>query len=215
MTIDLDSLRGEDAFVGLDLSTVNDLCAAAVYLPRQSVLLARAWCPARRLTERSRMDGVPYELWRNKGFLHTTKSSERAIDKRELVEDFIEWISPFNVIELAYDRWGIAEFKRILADIDIDLPLAEHGQGFKDMSPATKAFQTLVLNQSIKHDGNPILTWCITNVVLSGDAAGNVKPDKRRATERIDVAVAAIMAVGAANKRAPDERLWTPETRIV
>jgi phage terminase large subunit-like protein len=53
-----------------------------------------------------------------------------------------------------------------------------------------------LIGRTLKHGGNPVATWCASNVSVRRDPAGNEKPDKERSTERIDAVVAAIMAVG-------------------
>jgi phage terminase large subunit-like protein len=65
------------------------------------------------------------------------------------------------------------------------------------MAPAMKTFEERVLNERLVHGDNPLLTWAVSNVVPDIDAAGNSKPNKERARERIDPVVAAIMAIGA------------------
>ena len=83
-------------------------------------------------------------------------------------------------------------------------PLRQFGQGYKSMSPGdASAFEERVLNRRLVHGGNPLLTWAVSNVALERDAAGNVKPSKERSRERIDPAVAAIMAVGLAAAQEP------------
>jgi len=72
------------------------------------------------------------------------------------------------------------------------------GQGYKDMSPPTKEILTTVLQKKIAHGNNPVLRWNFDNVVIKKDPAGNEKPDKEKSTEKIDGAVAAIMAFGRA-----------------
>ena len=62
------------------------------------------------------------------------------------------------------------------------------------MSPATKELMRLILEKKIAHAGNPPLRWMVDNLYVSADAAGNIKPNKQKATERIDGAVATIMA---------------------
>ena len=81
--------------------------------------------------------------------------------------------------------------------LGIVAPLEPMGQGFQDMSPAVKAFQLLAVNGRIRHGNHPLLRWCFANAVVVRDAADNRKLDKSKAYGRIDVAVAAIMAVGA------------------
>ena len=72
------------------------------------------------------------------------------------------------------------------------------GQGFRDMSPATKELMKLTLEKKIAHGGNPVLRWNMDNIFIKTDPAGNIKPDKEKSIERIDGAVALIMALDRA-----------------
>ena len=68
------------------------------------------------------------------------------------------------------------------------------GQGFKDMSPPTKELMKLTLEKKLSHGGNPVLSWMMDNVTIRTDPAGNIKADKEKSTEKIDGAIATIMA---------------------
>ena len=72
------------------------------------------------------------------------------------------------------------------------------GQGFGGLSNPTKELLRQVLENRIAHGGHPILRWNMDNIVLSEDASGNIKPDKKKVRERIDGAVAAVMALDRA-----------------
>lgn len=72
------------------------------------------------------------------------------------------------------------------------------GQGFKDMSPPTKELMKLVLEQKIAHGGHEVLRWMMDNIFIRTDPAGNIKPDNEKSTEKIDGAVAMIMALDRA-----------------
>ena len=50
----------------------------------------------------------------------------------------------------------------------------------------------------LRHDGNPVLEWCVGNVVGKPDRRGNLYPAKQRPEQKIDAAVALMMAVGRA-----------------
>ena len=72
------------------------------------------------------------------------------------------------------------------------------GQGFASMSPPTKELMKLVLEQKIAHGGHPVLRWNMDNIFIRTDPAGNIKADKSKSTEKIDGAVAMIMALDRA-----------------
>ena len=78
------------------------------------------------------------------------------------------------------------------------------GQGFKDMSAATKELMKLTLEQKLAHGGHPALRWMMDNIYIRQDPAGNIKPDKEKSTEKIDGVVAPIMALDRAIRGGAD-----------
>lgn len=198
--IDPRLLLGRRCHAGLDLSSTTDLTALVLEFeptPEDPVyrLLPTFWLPAEGLHEKADNDRVPYLVWRDAGYLQTTPG--KAISKKFVAERMAEIASLYDLQSIGYDRWRIADLQQLLEDEGISLPpLAPFGQGFKDMSPALDEFERRLLNGILKHNGNPVMTWCAANVVYSSDPAGNRKVAKDKATGRVDGIVAAIMAVG-------------------
>ena len=56
----------------------------------------------------------------------------------------------------------------------------------------------MTLEEKLAHGGHPVLRWMVDNIFVRTDPAGNIKPDKEKSTEKIDGAVAAIMALDRA-----------------
>lgn len=113
------------------------------------------------------------------------------------IESFIEELGrKYNIKEIAYDRWGAVQMSQNLDDDGFTI--VPFGQGFKDMSPPSKELMKLVLEGRIAHGGNAPLRWMMDNIYIRTDPAGNIKPDKEKSTERIDGAVATIMALDRA-----------------
>jgi len=79
--------------------------------------------------------------------------------------------------------------------------MVDFGQGFKDMSPASKELMRIVLDEKLMHGGNPVLRWMFENVYIETDAAGGMKPSKKKSREKIDGAVATVMSVFRAVRR--------------
>lgn len=205
---DLDSLRGRECWGGLDLSSTQDLTGLSLVFPPISAgerwkLVSWAWLPEDGLAEKEDKDRVPYLAWKRAGHLETTPG--KAIDKGFVARRAAELCSRFNVQEIAYDRWRIEDFKVTCANEGIELPLVPFGQGFKDMSPAVDDFERLLANREIEHQGNPVLTWCAANAVIVKDPAGNRKVSKEKATGRVDLLIASLMAVGRSIVRQSDD----------
>jgi phage terminase large subunit-like protein len=194
-------LIGARCHLGLDLSSTTDLTALLAFFPETGDLLPWFWMPSDTLEEAERRDHVPYRLWARQGFLETTPG--RAIDKSFVVHRLGEIAADYKVEAVAYDRWGMPEFMRLMADEGLKLNMVEFGQGWKDMAPALNAIETLVLQGQLHHPDHPILNWCVANAVALSDPAGNRKLAKDRSIGRIDGLVAAVMAVGLAARTGP------------
>ena len=143
---------------------------------------------------RVRREHVPYDVWERQGYLQTTEGN---VVHYGYIEKFIESLGErFNIREIAFDRWGAVQMVQNLEGMGFTV--VPFGQGFKDMSPPTKELMKLVLEQRIAHGGHPVLRWMMDNIFIRTDPAGNIKPDKEKSTEKIDGAVATIMALDRA-----------------
>lgn len=113
------------------------------------------------------------------------------------IERFIDDLGKkFHIKEIAFDRWGAVQMVQNLEGLGFTV--VPFGQGFKDMSPPSKELMKLTLEKKLAHGGHPVLRWMMDNIFIRQDPAGNIKPDKEKSTEKIDGAVAAIMALDRA-----------------
>ena len=197
--VDEDELEGRVCYGGLDLSSTTDITAFVLVFPPldeddKYVVLPYFWVPEDTLDLRVRRDHVPYDLWEIKGYLQTTEGN---VVHYGYIEKFIEKLGErFNIREIAFDRWGAVQMVQNLEGMGFTV--VPFGQGFKDMSPPTKELMKLVLEKRIAHGGHPVLRWNMDNIFIRTDPAGNIKADKEKSTEKIDGAVATIMALDRA-----------------
>lgn len=205
--IDPEALVGQDCFGGLDLASVSDLTSLALFFPKSGAVLLWNWLPADRVAERSERDRVPYDVWAEQGLIELTPG--KATSKKVVARRLDEISRRYQPRAIGFDRHGMKEIDQILEEEGIELPLVEHGQGFVSMSPSMKATEAKVLNRELVHD-NAVLTWAVSNVRLVRDDADNHKPSKGRSREKIDPAVALIMAIGVAvqHQDEPDDRAF-------
>jgi phage terminase large subunit-like protein len=193
-------IDGRPIYGGLDLSARTDL-TALVWAAEDNNgvvhLLPRVWMPADTMVAHGLRDRVPYDAWHRLG--HVTAVPGPAIDYDWVAQALGEDVARMNVVRINYDRWRIDILRQALQRLDVSMSwaLEPMGQGFKDMAPAIEAFENLSVAGRIRHGGHPLLRWCFSNAVVIRDAANNRKLDKAKSYGRIDVAVAAIMAVGA------------------
>jgi len=193
-------LYGRRCWGGVDLSSVNDLTAfALVFEPSFSDPVWRLkvwfWVPGIGLVQKAKQDRVPYVAWRDAGFVSAI--DRKTIEYEFVIKDIAEICPRFDVQKIAFDRWNFANFIKEKERIGANLPeMEEFGQGFKSMAPAVKEFEKMLIDEKVKHDGNPVLTWCAANAVAVEDASENKKLDKSRSNGRIDGIVASVMACG-------------------
>lgn len=199
--IDPDMLIGRECYAGLDLSSTLDLTAFVLVFPPRNdgekyIFLAYYWIPEDNMHKRSNKDHVPYDKWYAEGNIYATEGN--VVDYRYIEKTIKDIASKYVIKEIAYDRYNATQI--ILNLQDEGLTMVPFGQGFKDMSPPTKVILSEVLHHNIIHNNHPVLRWNFENVYVKTDAAGNLKPDKEKSTEKIDGAVAAIMAYDRATK---------------
>ena len=143
-----------------------------------------------------RRDHVPYDQWAKRGFIQTTEGN---VVHYGFIERFIcELGERYNIREIAHDRWNATMMVQTLEDDGFTM--VPFGQGFRDMSPPTKELMRLVLEHKLCHGGHPVLRWNMDNAYVRTDPAGNLKLDKEKSTEKVDGAVALVMALDRAMK---------------
>ena len=199
--VDPYALEGRACYAGLDLSSTSDLTALVLAFPPTSEdepyrVLPFFWLPEETLSLRVRRDHVPYDQWAKRGFIQTTEGN---VVHYGFIERFIcELGERYDIREIAHDRWNATMMVQTLEDDGFTM--VPFGQGFKDMSPPTKELMRLVLEHRLCHGGHPVLRWNMDNAFVRTDPAGNLKLDKEKSTEKVDGAVALVMALDRAMK---------------
>jgi phage terminase large subunit-like protein len=117
-------------------------------------------------------------------------------DMAAIEADIREMARRFDVRSVAFDPWGATQMRQALAADG--LPVIDFHMRTSNLSEPTKELAAAMASGRLKHDGNPVLEWCIGNVVGHYDARANVFPRKSRPEQKIDAAMALIMAIGRA-----------------
>jgi phage terminase large subunit-like protein len=204
-----EGLKGRVCYAGLDLASSIDLTALALVFPGEGGsydVLVDFWLPEEAVGELEKRDRMNYRSLAKKGFIHLTPGN--VIDYNFIRQTINEKRFIYDMRELAYDRWGSTQIIQNLQEDGFAIEEKEagaghplivpFGQGYKSMSPPTKELMTLVLQGKLRHPDHPILNWNADNLVVTQDPAGNLKPDKAKATQKIDGMVALIMGLDRA-----------------
>jgi phage terminase large subunit-like protein len=208
--VDEAALRGRRAYGGLDLAATSDLTALAWVFPDGDGghdVLVRGWLPERAFEKLNERTAGAAEVWRRAGHLRVTPGDVADYDyiRAQINADR----ETFDVAEIGYDPWNATQLVNdLLAD---EAPMVAVRQGFGSMSAPTKDLLRLLLEGTaerprFRHGGNPALRWQADNFAVEMDAAGNVKPSKRHAGDKIDGIVGAIIALSRAMHDQPPRR---------
>ena len=214
--VDPYALEGRACYAGLDLSSTSDLTALVLAFPPTSEdepyrVLPFFWLPEETLSLRVRRDHVPYDQWAKRGFIQTTEGN---VVHYGFIERFIcELGERYDIREIAHDRWNATMMVQTLEDDGFTM--VPFGQGFKDMSPPTKELMRIVLEHKLCHGGHPVLRWNMDNAFVRTDPAGNLKLDKEKSTEKVDGAVALVMALDRAMKNQGGDSVYNHRGLIV
>ncbi|MBL6081574.1 hypothetical protein JMJ56_26645 [Belnapia sp. T18] len=65
-----------------------------------------------------------------------------------------------------------------------------------NFTPAIVELDAAMHSARLQHDGNPVLKWCMGNVVGKLDQRGNLYPSKGRPQQKINAAGTLITAIG-------------------
>ncbi len=190
------SMKGMACFGGLDLSSVLDLTAFALVFPCPNDVLrvlVQFWLPEGTLAAREKSDRVPYDRWVDEGWIKTTPGG--AIDYDTIVKDVDEIRKRYRVAMIAYDDWNAVQVNTDLERKGV--PMVKFVQGLRSFHTPSTDFEKRISSGKIEHDGNPVLTWMVSNVKVLRDSSDKIRPVKehKSSKNRIDGVVASIMAL--------------------
>jgi phage terminase large subunit-like protein len=212
--IDLEDLRGEPCWLGVDLSSNRDLTAVVAAWRDPDIedgYIVHPWffCPRDNLQGRADRDGVPYPTWAEDG--HIIPTPGNVVDFRTVENHIRDLCDEFDVREIAFDPHLARVMMSNLAEDGF--PAVEMRQGWVTMAPAIKELERAIVAKRFRHGGQPVLRWNFDNIVATQDSAGNTSFHKGKAKDRIDGAVAAAMAVGRASAGEDTRSIYDTDER--
>lgn len=219
---DLTPFHGAKAWIGLDLAQKKDFAALSIvfehefeastgtvfdptkraddpaFYQRQSVV-ERKWCVCTRLylNELAIQESGNAHLsgWARQGYVQVTDGDITDFDV--VADDLRQLCRDFDVQEIAFDPALSMYFAGKL--IDEGLPLVEITQRAMFFTPPLIQVENLVLEKKLAHDGNPVMTWMVSNLVVKVSKFNELRaPTKERPENKIDGPIAMLMALGRA-----------------
>lgn len=189
----LDRVAHLPCVIALDLASKVDVAAKVrIFHDAEAdryYLIPTFWLPERAIEVGANSQ---YDGWRRGG--HLEVSDGEVIDFDAIEDDLRSDAAALQLVEVPFDPWQATQLAGHM--MEEGLPMVEYRQTVANMSEPMKQLEALVLQGRLIHNGNPVMTWMISNVVCHRDVKDNVYPRKERHENKIDGPVAAIMALG-------------------
>ena len=224
----LASMAGRICFSALDLALTDDTSSLVLTFPPMEEgelwrFVPFFWIPADNIKARVKKHQVPYDIWRDQGFLTTTPG--HVTDYDFITGRILDLSKQFDLRELAYDpALASGLINKVLKgtkhpDGTVDKPglkkdrVVKFAQTMMNYAAPCGDFVRAIARREIQHDADPVLRWQITNLRWIKNHTGLVMPDKLKSIEKIDGVVASIMAYGRATH--PDNaKLLKPKPKV-
>lgn len=190
------ALAKSDCYGGLDLAFKTDLCAFVLEFPRNGKYYVKTlmWIPE----EHKEIEFYHQSGWLSQNEIRTT--SGNGIDFKQIKKDILEFVAPYNVIEIGYDNRFATELCQSLYN-DHNLPMVEVPQTTRYLSEPLKDIQACILDRKFVHDGNSCASWQLGNATAKVYDDGNIKLVKPQGKDRTLAKVDFIAALSTAHNR--------------
>ncbi len=220
--------KGEEIHLGLDLSQSRDITAMGCVVRTGTTAdnkptfdaWVEAWTPGDTIQAREDRDKIPYRVWRDQGHIHAPGGEN--INYRHVAQTIVEYDRDYKIKMVAYDRYAYRRFEEDAVELGLTCNFAEHPQGgtkkgkpTPEMIEATKRekkeaeglwfpgslrmLEDAIYEGRIRFRKNPVLISAMMSAVTEQDKWDNKWLTKQKSLNKIDAAVALVMAFGAAN----------------
>jgi len=198
-TLKITDFIGKPCYAGLDLASKIDVCSLELVFSFENLLLVfgKHYIPAD--TVRESRNRLQYEKWIESGRMIQTPG---AMTDFKYIEDDLRKINENHpIIQLAFDPREAGYLINNIMEWTKEDTCVEINQGPALINEPMKELEARISSRLLWHDGDPVLAWMMSNVVLKDSRGGPVKyyyPTKTSSDNKIDGAVALIMAIGRA-----------------
>src|SRR5690606_26389433 len=129
-----------------------------------------------------------------------------VVDYSFIAAKIAELAEDVEIAGIACDPYKRDHLQAELDELGCTVSLIDHPQRFRKtatspswMRCSVEATEEALVKGELRGARNPCLRWNAASVTMTEDPQGNKKPNKRKATGRIDGIVALIQAMGAAS----------------
>jgi len=204
-------LEGQPCYGGLDLSSTTDLTVFTLYFPMVHKVLCYCFAPKENAMRREKKDKVPYLLWAKDGYIELTDGN--AVDYDFIRSKINKLKERFDIRSIGIDPWNaVGLINNLVSD---RFEILKVPQRITHLTFPAKELEKLIALRTIRHNNNPVLNWCISNVSVTQDAAGNIMPSKAKSTERIDCVSALLNSIAVCAMKPVQQSVYEERGAIV
>ena len=179
-----------ECYGGLDLASTRDFNALSLIFSDNRTLHFY-WLPSEMVDRRMERQNIDFRDWVNNGYIKLMPGA--SSDYEIILNDIRNLSKKFNIVSIAFDRKFAAP---IVTSLEDEIVMSPFDQSIGAISFPTKQLDVYVAQRTIKHNGNPVLRWMLSNVAIYRDPNDNIKVVKHKSTDKVDGVVALIMAIG-------------------
>lgn len=179
---DIMELKPKYGIGGVDLASTTDLtCATVIFmLPNDEKIYVEQmyWLPEEVLERRTLEDRIPYDKWKEQGYLRTSEGNK--VHYRDVTAWFLEMQNEKDIYITwtGYDNWSATYFVEEMQNNFGKESMEAVIQGKKTLSSPMKSLGADLESKRVVYNNNPILKWCLSNVTVDTDANNNIQPMK-------------------------------------
>ena len=190
-TFDIKALKPRYGIGGCDLSSTTDLTNATVIFKvpgdRRIYVLQMYWLPEDLLEKRVREDKIPYDVWRDAGYVRTCPGNK--VHYKYVREWYQEIQQEYDIylFKCGYDGWSATYFVEDMENTFGASVMEPVPQTKKVLSGPMHSLRADLRAKLVVYGNNPVLKWCLCNTSVEVDKNGNIQPCKGNVgTRRID-----------------------------
>ncbi len=193
--IDLKDYKGQEVYLGIDLSSTSDLTCVSYLIPQNNdkyIFKTQYYLPESCLLNK-RLSGLYQQYYNNKQLILTPGN---VVDYDAILTDILAVREYLNVQAVSYDSWNSTQF--VINATEKGLPMMPFSQSIGNFNRPTKELERLILKGNVIIDNNQLTRFCFKNVFIMTDRNGNYKASKkyRSSDAKIDGVISMIQALG-------------------
>ena len=205
-SLNMSDFKGKPCRIGVDIASRIDLTSIAYLFVKDGTyyFFDKSYIPEKTVEE------VNSDIYNSCIYSkHLIQTPGEAINQDNIRDEILKSNKDFKVLDCLLDPWNAANLMQQLTANRVET--TEFRMTVANLSEATKTLDELIRKGKVRHNGSPLLRWCLGNVVAKEDANGNVYPRKSHEKLKIDPIVAMLMAL--ASQLQEEKKMSVYETR--